>query len=304
MINKTLKKKKNKIINLYSWWHLGDAIFVMIYLYNCKEYILKNNITVNFYIREENVKQIKQFECCKNVHVLPIKFMEKCSLQKLYGGNIDFIKDFLLDRDLCKTNIPTDAVNTIPYPHMIPNYYLLELNLFKHYNNKKPLNKYFIEYYSKIFSKKIGFPKIKEFIYTDTDLLDRYDKFPLKYQNVDILIINSKPRSNQYDLEGKKKEFNNMIYKLDKKYKVVTTEKLKDIVCTRDDNLSLKDIGAISTHVKYIIAINTGPFTACLNSYALKNVKKWFEFDYNLPFNYGKNFYLNISFDEIIKEIG
>jgi len=105
-------------------------------------------------------------------------------------------------------------------------------------------------------------------------------------------------------LDNVKKDFDNMIKTLHNKYKIVTTEKIKDIPCTRDNKLMLKDIGAISTHAKYIIFINSGPITPCLNSYALKHVKKWFEFDNNMPINYGKNFYINKSFDEIIKEIG
>jgi hypothetical protein len=95
-----------------------------------------------------------------------------------------------------------------------------------------------------------------------------------------------------------------MIYTLSEKYNVVTTNKIKDILCTHDNNLSIKDIGSISAHVNYIIAINTGPLTVCLNSYALNRVKKWFEFDIRMPFNYGKNWYINKSFEEIIKEIG
>ena len=43
MKNKTLKIKK-KVINLYNFWHLGDNIFTMIYLYNCKDYIIKNKV--------------------------------------------------------------------------------------------------------------------------------------------------------------------------------------------------------------------------------------------------------------------
>jgi len=298
--NKTLKNKKS-IINLFSFWHLGDAIFVMIYLYNSKDYIMKHNITVNFYIKEKHVNQIKEFECCKNVHVLPIIFDKDCN-QNIFNGALKILNDVLLDFDLCTTNIPRNAINTFHGTHSLIHYFLLDLNMFKWNENIKPLNEYLVYYLSNILGKKIGFPKIKKFSYTDPDLLKRYNHFPEKYKNIDVLIINSKPQSFQFDLESNYKEFNSMIHKLSKKYNIVTTEKINGILCTRDNNLSLKDIGAISTHAKYIIAINTGPLIPCLNTYALKHVKKWFEFDTRMPFIYN-NFYINKSFNEILERL-
>ena len=58
------------------------------------------------------------------------------------------------------------------------------------------------------------------------------------------------------------------------KFKIVTTFKVNDVPCTLDDKLSIFKIGAISTHSKIIIAINTGPFTSILNIYTLNNIKK------------------------------
>ena len=40
----------------------------------------------------------------------------------------------------------------------------------------------------------------------------------------------------------------------------------------------MQDIGAISTHAKYIIGVHTGPVTACFNSTTHANVKKWILF--------------------------
>lgn len=301
-MNKTLKKKN--IINLYSFWHLGDIIFVMIYLYNCKDFILKNNIKIHFYIRENLIKQVREFICCENVKIHPIKFIEKCEIDKINNGVIlNTIKDGLLGHHICKTNIPKNSIDVFHGYNMLTDFFILNLNLIKNYNEKESLNKYLCKYFTNVLGKKMNFPGIKKFVYTDPDLLKRYDKLPLKYKNVDILIINSTPRSAQFDMKKNGKDFNNMIYRLSNKYKVVTTEKIDDIVCTADNKLTVKDIAAISTHADYIIGINTGPFVPCLNSYALNHVKKWFEFDPNTPFRYD-NFYLNKSFDEIIKEIG
>ena len=79
MKNKTLKIKK-KVINLYNFWHLGDNIFTMIYLYNCKDYIIKNNIKINIYIRKNLISQVREFICCENIKVHPIKFIETCNM--------------------------------------------------------------------------------------------------------------------------------------------------------------------------------------------------------------------------------
>ena len=303
MKNKTLKIKK-KVINLYNFWHLGDNIFTMIYLYNCKDYIIKNNIKINIYIRKNLISQVREFICCENIKVHPIKFIETCKIDKINNGMIfNTIRDIILDNKICKTNIPKDSINSMFGYDMFYKFVLLDLSFFKDCKDRNSMNSYLCKYYSDVLAKKLGFPAMRKFVYTDPKLLEIHDNFPLKYQNVDVLIINSTPRSNQYDLEKNRKEFNNMIYKLHKNNKIVITEKLDDIPCTRDNKLTIKDIGAISTHAKYIIAINTGPFIACLNSYAFKHVKKWFEFDDNMPFKY-PHFKINPTFDEIIKEIG
>ena len=291
-----------KVINLYNMWHLGDAVFVMIYLYNCKDYIIKHNITVNFYIKQKHVSQIKEFRCCSNVHIMPLDD-SKCKTLQVGNKNVDeYLKQLTVSFNLCSLGLPNDSIDTFPGYYATYNYYIKDLTFLKKNEHKKPLNDFYVEYYSDVLGKRIDFPKIKEFSYTDKDLLVRYNKFPKKYRNNDILIINSVPQSNQYDLKTNKKEFNKMICTLADKYNVITTAKLKDISCTLDGGLTIKDIAAISAHVKYIIAINTGPLTACLNTYALKNVKKWFIFDIIMPFIYD-NFYINKSFDEIIESL-
>jgi len=81
-----------------------------------------------------------------------------------------------------------------------------------------------------------------------------------------------------------------------------STEKVGSIKCSRDDSLSVKDLAAISTHVNYIVAVNTGPFISFLNTFALKNVRKWFIFDNTLEYSF-PNFYNNKTFDEILSII-
>ena len=280
--NRTLKKKK-KILNIYNDAHVGDALFVMIYFYNCKDYIIKHNIHINYYIRKKYISQIEEFKCCASIHIY----------------DIDLITPFPILSEVEMLMRNDGFINSFHYFDFFLNYVLLELNLLKKDVDKTPYNKYLANFYSNHLSVQTGLPKMKEFSYTDPDLLHRYKKFTGVYKNNEILIINSKPRSFQYDLDSNLKEFNGMIRKLSKNYKLITTAKVKDIPCTLDGNLTLKDIGAISTHVKYIIAINTGPLIPCLNTYALKNVKKWYIFDIRTPFNY-TNFELNKSFKEIL----
>jgi hypothetical protein len=117
-------------------------------------------------------------------------------------------------------------------------------------------------------------------IYEDLDLLERYANLDVKFHDLDILLINSNPLSGQvkhFD-ETKTKEY---IIKLHKKYKIITTKKVVDIPCTLDDNLTIKDIAAVSTRTKIIMAINTGPLTGLFNKYTFEYVYKFYFIDDN-----------------------
>jgi hypothetical protein len=116
-------------------------------------------------------------------------------------------------------------------------------------------------------------------IYQDEKyLLDIYKKITEthgeKYKNIDILILNSEPKSNQ--LKGYNNDkMNKMCMFFRDKYKIVTSVPIDDtITSTMRDGLTMRDIGAISTSVKYIIAVNSGPFVPCYNLYTKNNVKK------------------------------
>ena len=85
------------------------------------------------------------------------------------------------------------------------------------------------------------------------------------------------PLSNQLNVN--EEEWNNLVIELNKRYKIVTTKKVKNIACTWDDKLTIKKIAAISTKAKVIIAINTGPTSGIFNIYTLNNCKKIYIFD-------------------------
>ena len=89
------------------------------------------------------------------------------------------------------------------------------------------------------------------------------------------MIINSVPQSGQFDFD--KVKMDDLCIRLSSKYKVVTTNHVNDsIVCTLDYKLKMQDIGAISTNVKYVIGVCTGPLIPCFNYHSKKNVTKWF----------------------------
>jgi hypothetical protein len=144
-----------------------------------------------------------------------------------------------------------------------------------------------------IMSKKIGFnnfltlfhkeifvhlnlpTNFTDYIYKDPDLLIRYEKLNDKYKNIDFLIVNSKPLSFQYTYN--QELWDRLLDKLtEQNYNIVTTLKYKDLKCTMDDDLTIKDIASISTHSKNIISIATGPITPLINEDTLNFVNCFF----------------------------
>jgi hypothetical protein len=108
-------------------------------------------------------------------------------------------------------------------------------------------------------------------------LLDIYNNLDPKYKDIDVLILNSPPASDQFKYDRQKMDA--LANRLSKKYKAVVIEPVNNITCTRDNGLKLQDIGAISTHAKYIIGMDSGPLTTCFNSYTRDYVKRWIIFD-------------------------
>jgi hypothetical protein len=117
---------------------------------------------------------------------------------------------------------------------------------------------------------------IDSFEYQDNNLLERFTNLEDKYKNLDILIINSEPKSGQYNYN--KNNLDNFIVKLSSKYKVVTSEKVNDEILSLHD-YSVKNIAAVALNVKIIIAINTGPSIPLYNTDILNNVDIIYMFD-------------------------
>ncbi len=119
---------------------------------------------------------------------------------------------------------------------------------------------------------------VSTFEYIDYNILERFELLPDVYKNVDILVINSSPKSGQYHYN--KPEWDAFITILSKLHKVAVSEQLEnnDNSTISLANISVKNIAAIATHVKIIIAINTGPFIPLFNTHILDNVQNIYLF--------------------------
>lgn len=257
-----LSKNSYKVLNFSQACHLGDCVFFMVYLYNCKDYIISNGITINFFINPEYISQIEEFVCCPNIRVFSLS-----------------------------ENTPINMISTWIGEPTYP------------FNCKSELNKpdsyfdTFLSHFMTQLGSRWNLPPIGVFSYNDNDLDIRYDRLKECYKSTHILVINSKPCSGQYDYSSVETQWNHMIRRLSEKFKVSTTNKVDGIISTTDDNLTIKDIAAVSTRANYIIAINTGPLVGCFNELTFKSVKKWYVFDSNNAYKNNsfsnKNFIMN-----------
>jgi hypothetical protein len=234
----------NRTIYTKNVCHLGDCIYSLIYLKNICSYIEEHNIIIYFYCLDEHLEQVKDFNNSENIIVKPIcNIPNGVKIYDLWIGSEDY-----------------------------------HYNWFKVFKNNdyKAYDIFFCNFYNQI-SEIMKIPvKIDKFIYYDNDLIDRCKLINLLcnnyYSRIDFLINNGCPRSGQLDYDAN--EWNNFIIKLSKKYNIVTTQKVADIKCTRDFNLKVKDIAAISLEAKNIIAIESGVVSGFYNVYVTEDATK------------------------------
>lgn len=251
----------SRVIKLYNKYHLGDNVFSCILFYNIKEYIEKNNIIIFCYCNKEYLQQLQEFKCSDNIVILENDDFTGLNIH-IGNENLKFNWYNYKDFEKSKVNI----------------------------NNKHYYDVFYILFFNNLL-QELHIPVIIDKVeYDDPELLIRcdniYNKYDNKYSNIDILIFNSIARSGQYEINDN--EWNELIYNLNKKYKIVTTEKVEGINCTRDDNLSIKDIAAISINSKKIIAVNSGVVPGLLNKYTLNNVEVVYIFDNNVCYQNSK----------------
>ncbi len=166
--------------------------------------------------------------------------------------------------------------------------------------NPYPFNDFLLNHTNRI-ADLLSLPRITSFYYTDPDLAYRYYNLPENCKNVDILFINALPNSGQYRYN--KAEWDIFAHKLkDAGYKIVSTSFIKGIESTIQHSLTVKDIGAISTHARYIIAVNSGPIVPCLNATTMEAVRKWFIFDTYMQYKY-PTMTMNPTIDAVLREL-
>jgi hypothetical protein len=259
-----------RILHLYNKYHLGDNIFNFILFNKIKKYIDEKYI-IYYYCQPEYINQVSEFNNSKNIYIKNISEKPDNSVEIWINNKAIVYNHDIEVNKLRKRGIQRIAYNT---------FYVKFFN--------------FVLYHLKI---KL---KIKNLYYTDTNLFDRYNeiniKYKNKYSNIDILFINSQPMSGQYNYD--KIKWDNYIKNLNNSFKIITTTKVENINCTMDDNLTIKDIGSLSTKSKVIIAINSGVLPGCLNKYTLKNVKHVYIFDDRNCYDY-PNFENKNNIEEI-----
>ena len=229
-----------KIYHFYNDYHYGDNLLNLKFLKNILHYLKDANIKIIYYYNKRYIKNVYELERYIDNDIITLRTTNYRPRDAicLWMGCINFDKVNYSNFDIY-FNLFYKNITTI-------------LNL----DNKQ----------------------INTSLYQDEEyLLDIYNSLDSKYKDIDILIINSVPYSGQ--IQYNKEEWDKMCIDLSKKYNIVTTTFVNnDIKCTFTDGLRLQDIGAISTHVKYIIAVHSGPIVPCYNSLTKKNVKKWFIF--------------------------
>jgi len=262
---------RNKIYHIHNLYGLGDSVFNMILFYSIKQHIEANNIRIFYYAKNEYLSQLREFNCSNNIFLDSIDKAPKFSIE-LWINN-DFFK---------YTHI---YINSIQSPVNYNIFYKIFFNVVL-----KKLN--------------INFPMYK-LVYYDDELISRYNNLQNKYKNIDIMILNSTPFSGQYKYN--KAIWDNCIVELNKHFKLITTTKVFDLLCTYDDKLTIKDIASLSTKVKVVIAINSGVFPGLLNYYTLTSVKHFYIFDnrcyYSYPNFENKNCITDITIEELSRYI-
>ena len=250
-------------LHLFNEYHLGDCIFVCIYFYWIREYIEKNHIDIVFYILPEHIQQVQEFIPSKNIRL----------------------------EDLAHKKGITTWIGSDEYSCHFRNCEMQDSRVI--------FDLFLAKFLSQVFMERLNIPIIMtEFVYEDPDLLERYARLDTKYHDIDILIVNSDPYSGQV-LHIDEVGTNNYIHQLQKKYKIVTTKKIEGVPCTRDDNLTLKGIAAVSTRAKIIMAYNTGPVVGMMNQYTLEYMRQFYVIVFNCCFQNKK--FKNVDYFYTIK---
>jgi hypothetical protein len=233
------------VYSFFNRFHYGDNLLNLKFFFNISSILKSNHIKINYYYDQRYNTNQKELLCYTDPETL-----------KLFDIH----------------NRPSDANEA---------WMGLDINGINH--NK--FDSYYPLFYKNIVSQlKLDTKSIcTDLFQPEPYLRSIYEKLSTSFKNIDILIINCEPQSGQFNYN--KEAMDSLCKKLSTKYKICSTEKVDNSISfTRNESLTLQDIGAISTHAKYVIAVSSGPLTTCFNKDSLEHVKKWFLLDNNLNF--------------------
>uniref|UniRef100_A0A6C0LJK9 Uncharacterized protein n=1 Tax=viral metagenome TaxID=1070528 RepID=A0A6C0LJK9_9ZZZZ len=246
--------------HFHNSYHLGDNVFNLIFFNTIRRYYETKNIIIHYYCKKCYISQLVEFIDSNHLILKPLHLKPRNSIE-LWVNNRFF-----------------------PYNHdLLP----------------KPLdfNNFYVNFFNVVVQKLNFRLKLNKLEYRCNRLLDMYDNhLSDKYKNIDILFLNSKPLSGQFDYN--QTQWDNYIKRANKLFNVCTTTKVDGVKSTADDKLTIKFIATISTHVPVIIAINSGVLPGLLNKYTLSNVKRFYTFDNRSYYSY-PNFVSKSSIEDI-----
>lgn len=257
----------------YNIYGLGDSVFNMIFFNLIEDHIIADNILFCYFTKNEYIQQLTQF---------------------IKPGLVNHVQLFSLDQT------PEHSIHAwINNPYFG---YTFDCSLI----NSQYYNDFYLQFFRHVLQKLTINANIQSILYSDNDLLVRANAIPPEFKPVDVLILNSNPCSGQYN-NYNKGTWDKYIQHLNSnsKLKIVTTTKVEGVLCTFDQNMTIKDIAALSIHAKVIIAINSGVFPGLLNVHTMESVKQFYIFDrrcyYSFPNfqNKGMGCITEISINEL-----
>jgi hypothetical protein len=238
------------VIKAFNRYHLGDNLFNIIFFNNIAKYLEKNNIIIQYYLNPNYFNQIQEFMQTNNVVLLDYNSTTEDNM-----GIHLWIDEPTHKLKFCDYCLHNDKRRPVPYNLFLMLFYKQILEIWK-----LPIS-------------------INSIIYDDNNLIERYNNLNEKYKNIDVLFINSNPLSGQYVYdENEWIQFIRHFWK----YNIVTTNKINrmpHLKCTTDDNLTIKDIAAISTKCKIVIFVNSGVMPGLFNIHTMNNVKQFYCLD-------------------------
>lgn len=276
IMNNNIHHNYSSVHYFHSVAHLGDSVFNMIFFNLIEGHIVADNILFCYFVKKEYIQQLREF---------------------INSRLINNVKLFTLDK---KPQSSIDLWCDNPY-------FWNGIRPFAGGVGEGLLGKIFNHFYLKFFRNVLHTSKInaniQSILYSDNDLLVRADAIPREYKPVDVLILNSRPYSGQYMYDKNKWDKYIRHIHFNSKLKIVTTTKVPGVLCTFDKNMTIKDIAALSTQAKVVIAVNSGVFPGLLNVHTIESIRQFYIFDnrwyYSFPRFQNKRCITEISINEL-----